>query len=49
MLDLSYFRNTTYIGANLAQFSSRAGMLTMLTFIPIFLQSGSVMPLQVQD
>jgi hypothetical protein len=40
MLDLSYFRNPTYIGANLAQFSFSAGMLTMLTFIPIFLQSG---------
>ena len=40
MLDLSYFRKPTYIGANLAQFSFSAGMLTMLTFIPIFLQSG---------
>jgi EmrB/QacA subfamily drug resistance transporter len=40
MLDLSYFRKSTYIGANLAQLSFAAGMLTMLTFIPIFLQSG---------
>jgi EmrB/QacA subfamily drug resistance transporter len=40
MLDLSYFRKPTYIGANLAQLSFSAGMLTMLTFIPIFLQSG---------
>ena len=40
MLDLSYFRLPTYIGANLAQLSFSAGMLTMLTFIPIFLQSG---------
>jgi EmrB/QacA subfamily drug resistance transporter len=40
MLDLSYFRKPTYIGANLAQFSLAAGMLTMLTFIPMFLQSG---------
>lgn len=40
MLDLSYFRKPTYVGANLAQFSLAAGMLTMLTFIPIFLQSG---------
>jgi hypothetical protein len=40
MFDLSYFRKPNYIGANLAQFSFSAGMLTMLTFIPIFLQSG---------
>ncbi len=40
MLDLSYFRKPTYIGANLAQLSFSAGMLTMLTFIPIFFQSG---------
>ncbi len=40
MLDLSYFRMPTYLGANLAQFSFSAGMLTMLTFLPIYLQSG---------
>ena len=40
MLDLSYFRKPTYLGANLAQLAFSAGMLTMLTFIPIFLQSG---------
>jgi len=40
MLDLSYFRKPTYLGANVAQLSFSAGMLTMLTFIPIFLQSG---------
>ena len=40
MLDLAYFRRPTYLGANLAQLSFSAGMLTMLTFIPIFLQSG---------
>jgi EmrB/QacA subfamily drug resistance transporter len=40
MLDLSYFCKPTYLGANLAQLSFSAGMLTMLTFIPIFLQSG---------
>src|ERR1700744_158910 len=40
MLDLSYFRKPTYLGANLAQLSFSAGMLTMLTFIPIFLQNG---------
>jgi EmrB/QacA subfamily drug resistance transporter len=40
MLDLSYFGKPTYLGANLAQLSFAVGMLTMLTFIPIFLQSG---------
>jgi len=40
MLDLSYFRKSTYVGANLAQFAFAAGMLSMLTFIPIFLQTG---------
>ena len=40
MLELLYFLMPTYIGANLAQFSFSAGMLTMLTFIPIFLQRG---------
>ena len=40
MLELSYFRKPTYFGANLAQLSFSAGMLTMLTFVPMFLQSG---------
>jgi EmrB/QacA subfamily drug resistance transporter len=40
MLELQYFRRSTYIGANLAQFSFSIGGLAMLTFIPIFLQSG---------
>jgi hypothetical protein len=40
MLDLSYFGKPTYLGANLAQLSFAVGMLTMLTFIPMFLQSG---------
>ena len=40
MLDLSYFRLPTYVGATIAQFAFAAGMLTMLTFVPIFLQSG---------
>jgi EmrB/QacA subfamily drug resistance transporter len=40
MLDLTYFRKPTYLGANLAQLAFSAGMLTMLTFIPVFLQSG---------
>lgn len=40
MLDLSYFRKRTYLGATLAQFSFSVGLLTMLTFVPIFLQNG---------
>jgi EmrB/QacA subfamily drug resistance transporter len=44
MLDLSYFRKPTYLGANLAQLSFSAGVLTMLTFIPIFLQNGLGQP-----
>jgi EmrB/QacA subfamily drug resistance transporter len=40
MLDLSYFRKPTYLGANVAQLAFSAGLLAMLTFIPIFLQSG---------
>lgn len=40
MLDLSYFRKPTYLGANVAQLAFSAGLLTMLTFVPIFLQSG---------
>src|SRR5262249_2677146 len=30
----------TYVGANLAQFSFAFGMLSMLTFVPIYLQNG---------
>ena len=40
MLELAYFLKPTYIGANIAQGSFAAGVLTMLTFIPIFLQNG---------
>jgi EmrB/QacA subfamily drug resistance transporter len=40
MLDLSYFRKPTYLGANIAQLAFAAGLLTMLTFVPIFLQNG---------
>jgi EmrB/QacA subfamily drug resistance transporter len=40
MLELQYFRKPTYMGANIAQFSFSIGALAMLTFIPIFLQSG---------
>jgi EmrB/QacA subfamily drug resistance transporter len=40
MLDLSFFRKPTYLGANLAQLAFAAGLLTMLTFLPIYFQSG---------
>lgn len=40
MVDLMYFNRPSYLGANLAQFSFSAGMMTMLTLIPIFLQNG---------
>jgi EmrB/QacA subfamily drug resistance transporter len=40
MVDLSYFRNQSYVGANVAQFAFSAGMMTMLTLVPLFLQNG---------
>jgi EmrB/QacA subfamily drug resistance transporter len=40
MLDLSFFRKPTFVGANVAQLSFAAGVMTMQTFIPIFLQNG---------
>ncbi len=40
MLDFSFFRQPTYLGANIAQFAFAAGLLTMLTFMPIYFQSG---------
>ena len=38
MVDFSFFRRPTYLGANVAQFSFAAGLLTMLTFMPIYFQ-----------
>ena len=38
MVDFSFFRRPTYLGANIAQFTFAAGLLTMLTFTPIFFQ-----------
>jgi EmrB/QacA subfamily drug resistance transporter len=38
MVDFSFFRRPTYLGANIAQFSFAAGLLTMLTFMPIYFQ-----------
>jgi EmrB/QacA subfamily drug resistance transporter len=40
MLDLSFFRRPTYIGANIAAVSYAAGLLTMLTYLPVYFQSG---------
>ena len=40
MLDLSYFRNLTFVGANLAGLSFAACHLTMLTYLPIYFQGG---------
>jgi EmrB/QacA subfamily drug resistance transporter len=40
MLDLSLFRNRTFIGANLAGLSFAACLLTMLTYLPIYFQGG---------
>jgi EmrB/QacA subfamily drug resistance transporter len=38
MLDFSFFRRPTYLGASVAQFAFAAGLLTMLTFVPIYFQ-----------
>jgi EmrB/QacA subfamily drug resistance transporter len=38
MVDFSFFRQPTYLGANVAQFVFAAGLLTMLTFMPIYFQ-----------
>lgn len=40
MLDLRVFRNRTYVGACLAGLAYAASMLTMLNYLPIYLQSG---------
>jgi EmrB/QacA subfamily drug resistance transporter len=40
MVDFSFFRKPTYLGANVAQFAFAAGLLTMLTFVPIYFQHG---------
>jgi predicted MFS family arabinose efflux permease len=38
MVDFSFFRRPTYLGANVAQFAFAAGLLTMLTYMPIYFQ-----------
>lgn len=40
MIDLRVFRNPTYVGACLAGLAYAASMLTMLNYLPLYLQSG---------
>lgn len=40
MVDLRVFRNPTYVGACLAGLAYAASMLTMLNYLPLYLQSG---------
>jgi EmrB/QacA subfamily drug resistance transporter len=40
MIDLQFFRRPTYIGANIAGVAYAAAFLTMLTYLPIYFQSG---------
>jgi hypothetical protein len=40
MLDLSYFRHSTYIGVSFVQLAFAAGLMTMLTFLPLYFQGG---------
>lgn len=39
MLDLRFFRSSTYIGANIAGVTYAAALLTMLTYLPLYFQS----------
>jgi EmrB/QacA subfamily drug resistance transporter len=43
MVDFAFFRRPTYLGANIAQFTFAAGLLTMLTFMPIYFQHALAM------
>ncbi|RTL52227.1 MAG: DHA2 family efflux MFS transporter permease subunit [Bradyrhizobiaceae bacterium] len=40
MLDLSFFKRPTYIGANIAGLAYAGSLLTMLTYLPLYLQGG---------
>jgi EmrB/QacA subfamily drug resistance transporter len=40
MVDLQFFRRTTYVGANIAGLAYAATFLTMLTFLPLYFQNG---------
>jgi EmrB/QacA subfamily drug resistance transporter len=43
MLELGFFKRPTYIGANIASVTFAAAFLTMLTYLPLFFQSGLAM------
>lgn len=40
MLDLGFFRRPTFLGATIASVAYAAALLTMLTYLPIYFQSG---------
>jgi EmrB/QacA subfamily drug resistance transporter len=40
MIDLRFFRRSTYVGANVAGFAYAMTFLTMLTYLPLYFQSG---------
>jgi EmrB/QacA subfamily drug resistance transporter len=40
MLDLTFFWNPTYLGANIAGLAFASCLLTMLTYLPIYFQNG---------
>jgi len=40
MLDLSFFRRPTYVGANITSLAFAACFLTMLTYLPLYFQGG---------
>lgn len=40
MLDLSFFRRSTYVGANVTGVAFAACFLTMLTYLPLYFQGG---------
>jgi len=40
MLDLGFFRRPTYIGACITNLAFAAGLLTMLTYLPLYFQGG---------
>ena len=40
MVDLRFFRRTTYVGANIAGLAYAMAFLTMLTYLPLYFQNG---------
>src|SRR6202043_515971 len=39
MVDLSFFRRPTYVGANIAGLAYAVSFLTMLTYLPVYFQN----------